>query len=972
MLLLSRIFLLHLCLCLLAPASGAPYRIQYRSFKWNVIEQKSHKIFYVRGCDTLAQLLDRAIPASIARLNKRTFSSLPGKLSIILYPSPDQLYESNAGTQQPAQPFPFFVRKGNRLLLAYTGSVQVLLYQLESGIAKGIWESQISRQEAIPSWFKEGLIDYFATGWTLENELEWKTLIGNNTRSWETLTREHPLITGKAFCYYLERQFKAQAPTDLFLHLKKKPDFNAATRLVTQQRPDSLYKACYRFYTDRYKTDVAGDTVGNTLYTLPLAKGTLRNISRSPDAQSLLYCLEQEDKRVVYLYDAPKKSSKRILRYLVPPGTASFSLDPSPLFTWEDDNSFVILLPQKGKILQRRYARAGQLLETQQFPEIDGVKQLAPAGAAKNILLAYGKGQTDMVRFDPKKQRYTALTNDFKEEKELTAAPGNCLGFMAISNSITDSSRCFVNSINLYCGPDNNSVLMQDTLTYQNWSNLHITDQGKVLAACTWYGRKEWFLVGQDSVTRIGSLLPDDPYAIQPGKKHDTLRVYKSQGNSPYDTSLREPARSSWLADYTEKQLARNREDSLAGAPPKTASFLEQITAGSNAPSGNRKQKALVYPYRLELYNMFFSAQFSNDYLINRYQPYQSYLGQFKFPEPGAMAKAGFSDIFENHHFDIGFRIPAGDEGSDFYIGYKNTAKRLDWGLSWFRKVESLTPARNNWTNEKGDPYPAAAKVKTQYYTLSLLYPLNYKTALEFSANIRTDKTVFLATDLYSLHFPALYASWSINSLACKYDNLKQLPFGFHKGLNLQLHADLFKGFAEPQPLTGATSMDVSYHRPLWKGINLVSRVQAGYSFGQQYILYNMGGIDNNLAPQTDKKVQFAQTLPYSFQSLVTPLRGYQQNSLYGSSYALLNADLWFPLFQSLIPLKTRFHMINNLQLGLFSDLGIAGAKGDAPAQRFAFGCSARTTLAGYRIGADIGWPASLQKSPIVYFSIKI
>ncbi|WP_165446918.1 hypothetical protein [Olivibacter jilunii] len=54
-------------------------------------------------------------------------------------------------------------------------------------------------------------------------------------------------------------------------------------------------------------------------------------------------------------------------------------------------------------------------------------------------------------------------------------------------------------------------------------------------------------------------------------------------------------------------------------------------------------------------------------------------------------------------------------------------------------------------------------------------------------------------------------------------------------------------------------------HQPLYKKINAVARLQAGHSGGEQKILYNFGGVDNNIIPRTDTAVQFSQDAPYAF-----------------------------------------------------------------------------------------------------------
>ncbi len=154
----------------------------------------------------------------------------------------------------------------------------------------------------------------------------------------------------------------------------------------------------------------------------------------------------------------------------------------------------------------------------------------------------------------------------------------------------------------------------------------------------------------------------------------------------------------------------------------------------------------------------------------------------------------------------------------------------------------------------------------------------------------------------------------------------------------------------------------------------MVTKGQMGTSKGSAYLLYNLGGIDNNVTVKVDSSVVFPQTAPYAFQKLITPFRGYLQNTIYGNQYAVFNADVYLPLFQTLIPIETPLSFVNNLQLGLFSDLGTARETWQDPViesgWKWSYGLNARTTLAGYPIRFDLAWAGSFSNKAFFYFSL--
>lgn len=99
-------------------------------------------------------------------------------------------------------------------------------------------------------------------------------------------------------------------------------------------------------------------------------------------------------------------------------------------------------------------------------------------------------------------------------------------------------------------------------------------------------------------------------------------------------------------------------------------------------------------------------------------------------------------------------------------------------------------------------------------------------------------------------------------------------------------------------------------------------------------------------------------------------------DGLDGDLYSLLNIDVYVPLFAGLIDFKTPLPSVNNLQIGLFTDIAAAsenykGAiKDNKEELLWSLGFSARTILAGYPICFDMGWPGTGGK-PVWYLAIR-
>jgi len=963
-------------------------RFQYHKYTWKSLHTEAFHLYFPAGYDSLASFASVQLPDIKDAVQRQMGITLKNKPNLVFYPSIDQLYESNIGRNDgQLQPFPTIQLKGDRVLLAFGGSYEAFRQQLIEAWVRLSWEEQFKSdaEEQLtnarllwPAWFKQGAVRFFAHDWPLGDEEAFAALLqlqpGND---WQQVADKAPAQAGQAFCNFLRQRYQEDATKQILFQLRQGKTLARALRLVTKRRMDTLTSQCLAFYQERIDGNHPADTLASRLERQ--YKGRLLALQYSPDRQLAALVLQHDHKRLVYLadlkalYDTTQRL-KPFTLYQMPPWLESHSDDPYPLIGWQRDSRGLYLLrPVKGKMKLEHYNQNGRYRDDRTLYGLDGAGTLDAAERDRFLLSAYRRGRDDIVWFDAARLRYTPLTSGTADHTEAALLPGRILVYR--SGYPVDSlyhKDTLARPYGLYykpLGDENGAAKTRDHLLLPDSAYVRWQDP-------TWLADERLALTGT-----LG------------GKVHrDTLN------GIPLQAWPSAPAgQSPWLKDHL---AAQKRRDSIAV-------WLKQADAGGTISVLGRAlepesemnkaqlqkdsiRKALAYtgkkvrPYLLQLYSAYFSAQINNDYYINRYQPFQAYFGTFKFPTPGIMFNSGFADLFENHHFNIGYRLPAGTEGSDFLLRYENTAHKLDWHVLFFRKVESLEPdPGRDWKDNEGFPYPQAAKVKTHYYELGFHYPLHYDWSLDFTTAARrdrtiflaTDRTIFLATDRYSLTYEALQSWWSVSSLGLQVRKLQPtIPF-LYKGWEGKLLLDGMASTGKQSTMLYGIRTQLAWHQPLFRQITFVAQAQGGYSGGQNHILYNFGGLDNNIVPRVDTSVRFTQQAPYAFQSLITPLRGYKQNSLYGSSFGLLNADLYVPLFRELIPLRTGISAVYNFQLGLFTDIAMAGQHEGLPAVTsplYAYGFSARTLLGGYPIRFDVAWPGSFSKEPVWYLAINL
>ena len=161
-----------------------------------------------------------------------------------------------------------------------------------------------------------------------------------------------------------------------------------------------------------------------------------------------------------------------------------------------------------------------------------------------------------------------------------------------------------------------------------------------------------------------------------------------------------------------------------------------------------------------------------------------------------------------------------------------------------------------------------------------------------------------------------------------------------------------------------------------------------------------LGGVDGWLMFGSadkffNKNPQPAPDQDYAFQSLAVNMRGYKQNVANGNNAVVINSELRLPVFSTFIKKTINNAFIRNFQIIQFFDFGTAwngnynkisrpeSVFGTPPVQvkikaggvgPFAggYGFGVRSTLLGYFIKFDAGWPMSgfFKGKPVLYLAL--
>lgn len=935
------------------PGNRIPYG---PGLKWQRYKAHAAHFYFAAGTDSLCKYTVENYSALLKELEQESGLKARGVATVVIYPSLYRYFGTNIGSNVPARySFPTFIAAaGGRTVLAFDGSYTAYARQLSTSIMRRLWDQNIGHTgrtnlpNHIPAelkWFREGLIHYFSEGFSLaDNDSLYHLLAKDTVRSIDSLLRDadqgQQLLLAKGFCWFLTQHYRKDVLKQVTFQLKQKKSLGAALRLVTKREwreLELLYAAFLKHIYSLPEPYFSGQYQPAATMT---RKPEKHNILVATDSSWTVYAAVKNGKKSIC---RKQKDRSRSLRSFQVPLWLEGTAVRYPLVAHDKDKLFLLFL-QKGVHKVTVHDRSGRTIRTVALPRgIDGVTSFKISKDGSWLMTAYTKGRSDIISFDPKTFRVRALSNDLADNTELSIEAGD-------PDRITYRSG-FPKTMNPDTTIKNISKAKEPGIYSRS---VNKKDGGEQLVA-----------LDADTFERDLALFAADERAV-PSFRHYWSRSYLQ--NKSFRDSLEE-------AEQKRKEEAAEGQGFLSG-------LLGQVSGakGKDTVNGSAYQPKNVRPYLLQLSRLWVNASVNNDHFINRLQPYQAQLGIYKFPEIGGMLTGGYTDVFEDHEFNAGYKMPAGTEGSDLFFRYKNKKHRMDWSVLYHRKVESLRPdPARPWLDPLGRPYPPTAKVKSHYYEAGLRYPVSYRSRIELSAALRENRTVFLSTDRYSLEYPDLNDLWNINTISYTYNDIEpgQAAGLMLRGLRYHAGMDVVLGLGKNNDsrFSYGITQSVDWYLPLNPWLNWRNQLHVGYSGGSEYLLYNFGGMNNNVIVRVDSNAVFEQNAPYLFQQLVTPLRGFQQNTMWGNAYGMINTELFAQVCGGLLPVKTKFQFVNLMQLGVFADRACSKATWDPDAhwqRRNSYGISLKTLLANYPVRVDLAFPYDLGHKPMVHLSLSL
>jgi hypothetical protein len=762
----------------------------------------------------------------------------------------------------------------------------------------------------------------------------------------------------------------------------------------------------------------------------------------SPNGQHMAYVTNEKGQYKIWIADMQTGKKKRILKK---DKKIERIIDESfPVITWHpSSNILTYVFENKGRALIGNYTLSENVREEKELFRMEKVVDMDYSKDGRRIIFSgVNRGATDLYLYQVIGNNYEQLTNDVFDDLHPRFIDGD-EKIIFSSNRLDDTLRRDV-PIGVY--PTGKDIFIYNLATRSPLlerlsdtpgANEDFPDAyapGKYTYLGNANGNISRYLVTVDSMIsaidtvihykrfisgNIASAYSRSPIdfrvngdsgqyvlvskflgkpVIQIGQSNSRseeagrdLRIGKGANALPKDLVWLHPAVDSAKVkqiDIRDYMFEDERKDYTY---EKKSVSIEELKPKADSLGKDSAKYTFTLPksrnYRLNFTMDYVVTQVANTFNNAFYQRYTS--PSEVNPGFSALNKYGISDLFEDYKVVGGFRLAGDLQNNTFGVYFENLKHRWDRKIIFQRQTQSRVVNFNQ------------SKVQTHSLTYQIKYPFSELASLRFTFIWRNDRTIVLPVDPITLQTP----NSMINNLGLRveyvYDNTVSRGLNLWNGTRYKFwcerlqRPDVFNKRTDFNVIGG----DFRHYQKIHRDLIAAFRLSGATTFGAEKLVHYFGGVDNWLFQKIDNATKISTDQNYQFQTFAGPVRGFWINARNGNSFALINAEIRWPVFKYLLhkPIKSDF--VQNFQLVGFFDSGSSWTGKSPFSDRnefnqtsdgnryvtvtvnnnrnpiiYGYGYGLRSKVLGYFVRADWAWGVDdgIRLSRVFYLSLNM
>ena len=1029
-------------------------RVQWGDFHWSYYMNDNFDVYFYQGGNDLARYAQAYAKDQIPRLENRLNSRFGKKIQFIVFNSMGDFKQSNIDLEEEEIGNTGGITKiiGTKVILYFDGDYTHFEAQIREGIARLLFSqvmngisvgSQIrnSYRYDIPQWFQDGLVAFIAGNWDCykENQLQ-RGIVSGNYKKINHLRDDDALIAGYSFWNFIDEQYGSKSFNDILTLAENAQNVRKALLYVTGKEYKALIEEWYDFYKTRFETLLVN--LPTDVMKLKYKKyRTFTQPSISPNGKYIAYVSNDEGKIRLWLEDMQSGNRQQLFE-------ADYHSDEHidtsfPLLAWHPNSEILsFILEEKGKIqLFNLDVNTGKKASTYLF-DFQKVSSFSYAHKSRKIVLAATRmGKPDIYVYNLFSNTLEQITNDWHtdltpvftfDDRQIVFSSNRQNDTLKTDEQIVFQNKQF----NLYAYNYQNKGALLQNLTQQCFSNNILPEplkDGSLLYLSDTSGLYNLYQIRFDSaishidttvhyryfgkkeqLTDYSTNIID--YSYQPRDHKAALLMADKNGEKFFMSPILRGHEQniSQMSPYAQKRLLnewiQKEKDTIVEPISKhrfSASYrysrhkrqingliggdsIQQV-AQDNPPAPRPRPKDTIQRpnnYYVELFADQLMSQIDFTSMNYSYQPFSGGTSPI-YLNSGFNVFLGtkMKDLMEDYKIELGVKLNTTLINNEYMLRFSDYSKRLDKSITLHRYVTDNYSKfyYRTFTNEA-------------FYTLS--YPFSEILSLRGTAIYRLDHQVNLAIDDYSLADKDVYDNWGGIRAELVYDNSKKLGTNLLVGSRGKIFAEYYQRIARNTNNMVVVGFDYRHYTRISRNFIWANRVAGSSSFGQQKLIYYMGGVDNWILASFDNGTSIDYTQNYAYQTLATNMRGFRQNIRNGNNFVVLNSELRFPVFSYFMDRPINMKFIKDFQIVAFGDLGTAwtGWNPYDPSNSLyntqisdgnlditvtelkeplvgGIGFGLRTTLLGYFIRGDVAWgiqDGQIAKKPRYYVSFNL
>lgn len=1030
-------------------------RVQWADFHWSYYMNDNFDVYFYQGGNDLARYAQAYAKDQIPQLEARLNSRFSKKIQFIVFNSRGDFKQSNINLEEEENGNTGGITKiiGSKVILYFDGDythfeaqiregiTSLLFSQVMNGISVGSQIRSAYRYD-IPQWFQVGLVAYIAGNWDSHKEAQLQRgIVSGNYKKINHLRNDDALVAGYSFWNFIDEKYGSKSFNDILTLAENTQSVKKSLLYVTGKEYKALIEEWYAFYKARYETIM--NRQPNEPMRLRYKKyRTFTQPSICPNGKYIAYVSNDEGKIRLWLEDL--QSGKR--KQLFSAGYRSDeNIDTSfPLLAWHPNSEILsFILEEEGKIqLYNLDVNSGKKANAFLF-DFQKVSSFSYAHKSRKIVLAATRmGKPDIYVYNLFSNTLEQITNDWHTDLHpVFTFDDRQIVFSSNRDNDTlkaDEQMGFQNKqFDLYAYNYNNKSTVLQNLTRQRISNSIIPEplkDGSLLYLNDTSGYYNLYQIRFDSaISHIDTIvhyryfgkkeqltdysaniidyayLPRDHKAAMLMADNNGEKFFMSPILRGHDENI------SQMSPYAQKRLfndlTQKESDSIAEPISKhrfSASYryarrkkpinvpiggdtLQHVVQShAPAPTQPRPKDTIQRPnnYYVELFADQLMSQIDFSSMNYSYQPFTGGNAPiYLYSGFNIFLGTVMKDLMEDYKIELGVKLNTTLTNNEYMLRFSDFSKRTDGSITLHRYVTDDYSKfyYRTFTNEA-------------FYTLS--YPFSEILSLRGSVIYRLDHRVNLSIDDYSLADKDAYENWGGLRAELVYDNAKKIGTNLLVGARGKVFAEYYQRIARNTNNMVVVGFDYRHYTRISRNFIWANRIAGSSSFGQQKLIYYMGGVDNWILATFDQGAPIDYTQNYAYQTLATNMRGFQQNIRNGNNFVVLNSELRFPVFSYFMNRPINMKFIKDFQLVAFGDLGTAwtGWNPYDPSNSLynthisdgnlditvtemkdplvgGVGFGLRTTLFGYFVRGDMAWgiqDGQIAKKPRFYLSFNL